>query len=126
MLVSLALCLAALRVGLSIRRARRARRAPPKSARRRHLRLGKPAVALLLAGFVLGPVTVAWLRDWTPMSSFHSLLGGLAALLFSGAAIQGRRLERGDARARDLHAAFAGLALALALAAAVAGFALLP
>ena len=54
----------------------------------RHLRFAKPGVALILAGFVLGPSSVALLRDWTPMSSFHALLGGVAAVLFVGAALQ--------------------------------------
>jgi hypothetical protein len=77
-------------------------------------------------GAVLGPLSVAFLRDWTPMSSFHSLLGGIAALLLAGAAIQGRRLERGDDQARNTHALLGGAAVSIALAAAIAGFALLP
>jgi len=126
MVASLALCIVALRAGLALRRARIARRPPPGGARERHLRVAKPAVALVLGGFALGPVTVAALRDWTPMSSFHSLLGGLAVLLFVGASLQGRRLERGDRTARETHARLAAAATALALAAAVAGFVLLP
>lgn len=126
MLVALALCLGALRVGLSLRRARLVRAPRPRGARERHLRLAKSGVALLLAGAVLGPISVALLRDWTPMSTFHALLGGCAAVLFGGAALQGRRLERGDRGARRAHAALAAGALALALVAAVAGFALLP
>jgi hypothetical protein len=126
MIASIALCLFALRVGLALRRARIARRPPPRGARALHLRVAKPGVVLALVGALLGPVSVALLRDWTPMSSFHSLLGGIAAVLFTGAALQGRRLERGDRAARNTHALLAGAALSLALAAAVAGFSLLP
>jgi hypothetical protein len=126
MLVAVALCLYTLRLGLSLRRARLARRPPPRNARALHLRWAKPAVVLTLLGAFLGPLSVALLRDWTPMSSFHALLGGTAAVLFAGAFLQGRRLERGDQAARNAHALLAGAAVSLALAAAVAGFALLP
>jgi hypothetical protein len=126
MFTVLVLCIAALRVGLSLRRARLARRPPPTGARALHLRVAKPAVVLALVGAVLGPVTVLLLRDWTPMSSFHALLGGIAAVLFAGAGLEGRRLERGARDARNLHALLGAGAVSLALAAAIAGFALLP
>jgi len=126
MIAALALCLFAFRIGLSLRRAHRARRPPPRGARARHLRVAKIGVALALSGALLGPLSVALLRDWTPMSSFHALLGGIAAVLFAGAALQGRRLERGDPSARGAHALLGGAAVSLALAAAVAGFVLLP
>lgn len=126
MLAAIALCLYALRIGLSLRRARIGRRAPPPGARARHLRWAKPAVVLVLVGALLGPLSVALLRDWTPMSSFHALLGGTAAVLFAGTFLQGRRLERGEQAARNAHALLAGAAVSLALAAAIAGFALLP
>ena len=126
MVVSLGLCLFALRIGLAIRRARLAHRPPPRGARRRHLGVAKPGVTLALLGAALGPLSVALLRDWTPMSSFHALLGGIVAVLFAGAALQGRRLERGDRAARNAHALLGGAAVSLALAAAIAGFALLP
>jgi len=126
MAIAIALCLSALRIGLSIRRARRARRPAPRGARALHLRMAKPGVVFALLGFALGPVSVALLRDWTPMSSFHSLLGGIAAVLFAGAGLQGRRLERGDRAARNLHAWLGGAAVSIAVAAAIAGFVLLP
>jgi hypothetical protein len=126
MIVSLGLCLFTLRIGLALRRARLARRPPPSGARALHLRYAKPAVTLVLAGAALGPLSVILLRDWTPMSSFHALLGGIAAVLFAGAALLGRRLERGDRTARGSHALLAGAAVAVALVGAVAGFALLP
>jgi len=126
MIVALGLCLFTLRVGLSLRRARAASRPPPRGARALHLRVAKPAVALVLVGAALGPLSVALLRDWTPMSTFHSLLGGITAVLFTGAALQGRRLERGDHSARNVHALLGGAAVSIALAAAIAGFVLLP
>jgi hypothetical protein len=126
MIAAIGLCLFALRLGLSLRRARRARRPAPRGARALHLRVAKIGVTLALAGFALGPLSVMVLRDFPPMSSFHSLLGGVAAVLFAGAAVQGRRLERGDQAVRNAHALLAGAAVGVALAAAVAGFALLP
>ncbi len=126
MIAAIGMCLLALRIGLSLRRARLARRPPSHGARARHLRIAKPAVVLVLVGFALGPLSVALLRDWTPMSSFHALLGGIAAVLFAGAGLQGRRLERGDRDARNLHALLGGAAVSIALAAAIAGFVLLP
>jgi hypothetical protein len=126
MIVALGLCLFALRIGLSIRRARGARCPTPRGSRALHLRVAKIGVTLALTGFALGPLSVALLRDWTPMTSFHSLLGGIAAVLFAGAALQGRRLERGERDARRAHALLAGAAVSIALAAAIAGFALLP
>lgn len=126
MVVSLGLALAALRLGLALRRARLRRTRPPRDARRRHLRVAKLAVTLLLVGFAGGPLTVWALRDWTPLSSLHGLVGGVAAVLFAGTAVQGRRLERGDREARTLHAWLGAAAMLAGLVAAVAGFVLLP
>lgn len=126
MVLSLGLCVFALRIGLAIRRARHAHRPPPRGARARHLSLAKAGVTLVMLGAALGPLSVAMLRDWTPMSSFHALVGGIAAVLFAGAALQGRRLERGDRAARNVHALLGAGAVAIALATAIAGFALLP
>ena len=126
MIVSIALCLAAFRAGLALRRARAARRPPPRDGRRRHLRLAKPAVALILAGFLAGPASAVFLRDWTPFTSFHGIVGVAAAALFAAAAFQGHRLEGGRAEARNAHALLGALAVLLALTAAIAGFVLLP
>ena len=126
MVGSLALVLAALRTGLALRRARAARRPPPRDGRRRHLRLAKPAVVLVVIGFAAGPLSAVWLRDWTPFSTFHGVAGGVAGVLFVLASIQGHRLEGGDASARNVHALLAGCALLAAAVAAVAGFVLLP
>ena len=126
MIAALGLCSFALRIGLSLRRARRARQPAPRRGRALHLRVAKIGVTLALTGAVLGPLSVALLRDWTPMSSLHGLLGGIAAVLFAGAALQGRRLERGDGAVRNTHALLGGAAVTIALAAAIAGLVLLP
>ena len=126
MVLALCLCALTLRAGLALRRSRLglARRTP--ALRRRHLRIAKPAVALLLCGFVLGPLSALWLRDWTPFGSFHAWLGLLVAALFAATAVVGRRIETGRSRAFDAHAALGGLAVLAAAVAAVAGFVLLP
>ncbi len=124
--MAIALCALALRAGLRLRRSRLGPTRRTPAMRRRHLRLAKPGVALLLLGFVGGPLSAVWLRDWSPFGSFHAWLGVLAAGLFASAALLGRRLEQGRSRAFDLHALLGGLALLAAAVAAVAGFVLLP
>lgn len=126
MLVSIALAGLALRAGLGLRRARLGRAARDPGARGRHLALAKPAVLLALAGFVLGPVSAVWLRDWSAFASLHGALGSLAALLFAAAAVLGRRIETGRTSARDAHGWLGALAVLGAALAAVAGFVLLP
>ena len=126
MALCLVLAATALRAGLSLRRARIARRPPPVGARRRHLRVAKPAVALICVGFAGGLVSAVWLRGMTPLASFHGLLGVAALTLFLATWRQGARLERGDARVRALHARLGAGALLLAVAAALAGFVILP
>jgi polyferredoxin len=126
MIVSVALAVAALRAGLILRRSRAARRAPPRGARQRHLRLAKPAIVLLLIGFVAGPVSAVLLRGWSPFATFHGVLGALVTALFAAAAVHGYRLEGGRREARSTHAVLGGLAVLGAIVAAVAGFVLLP
>ena len=91
-----------------------------------HLRIAKLAVPLLLLGFVGGPLSSLWLRGWRPFETFHGALGLLVAGLFVGAAVLGRRLERGQGSSADVHAALGTLAVRAAAVAAVAGFVLLP
>jgi hypothetical protein len=126
MIASIALAIAALRVGLVLRRARAARRAPPRGTRQRHLRLAKPAVVLVLIGFVAGPLSSVLLRGWFPLATFHGVLGALVAALFTAAAVYGQRLEKRGAGSRQAHALLGGLAVLGAIVAAVAGFVLLP
>ena len=126
MIVSCSVAALALRAGLRLRRNRVARVARKENLLRAHLRLAKPAVVLIGIGFLAGPLSALWLRDWTPFGSFHSWLGILAASLFATTAILGRRLERGRGRPVEAHAILAGLAILAAAVAAVAGFILLP
>jgi hypothetical protein len=126
MVTSLALAALALRAGLALRRSRLGRLPRAAGLRRAHLRIAKPAVVVVLLGFVAGPVSAWWLRGWEPFETFHALVGTLVAGLFAAAAVVGRRIETGRSRAFDAHALFGGLALLLAALAAVAGFALLP
>jgi hypothetical protein len=94
MALSLALAMLALRAGLALRRARRGLGARRPGARRTHLRLAKPAIALLLVGLLAGPPSAVALRGWDPFGTLHGWLGLLAAGLFAAAFVLGRRLAR--------------------------------
>ena len=94
--------------------------------RLKHLRIAKPAVVLLLVGFLGGPLSAVWLRGWDPFDSFHGWLGLLVAGLFGAAAVVGHRIEEGRSKAFDVHALLGVLAVLAAAVTAVAGFALLP
>lgn len=126
MAVGLALGGLALRSGLALRRARAGRAPRTPALRPAHLRVAKPAVLMLLVGFVAGPVSAVWLRGWDAFHSFHSWVGLSAAALFAAAAVQGHRIEVHGSRRFDRHALLGGLALLLGGLAAVAGFVLLP
>jgi hypothetical protein len=131
MFLALALAGLTLRAGLAMRRSRTLRSKRPPGLLQSHLRLAKPAVALLLAGFTFGPVSAIWFRDWTPFGTFHAWLGVLAALLFGSAALLGRRLEAGRVagergKAAQAHGLVGAVALLVGAVAAAAGFVLLP
>jgi len=126
MVVSTLLCGVALRAGLLLRRSRRFRRRRPEGLRESHLRVAKPAAVAVLIGFVGGPVSAVWLRNWQPFETFHGVVGLLAATLFVATAILGRRLERGPTRPFDAHAITGLLAMLATLVAGVAGFVLMP
>ncbi len=126
MLLSLALASLALRTGLALRRARRGRGRRSPTLRRSHLRLARPAVLLLLVGFVAGPISAVWLRGWEALETFHGVLGVIAAALFAWAGVLGQRIARGRSYARDTHALLGVLGILGGALAAVAGFSLLP
>jgi hypothetical protein len=120
----LALALFVLRDGLRIRRGRLVRR-PVDS--RRHRRLARVVVLLAIAGFASGLASMAFLRGKPVFNSFHAWLasGALAGFCMGGSL--GLALERrGRAPLRNWHALVASAGLLLGLAAAVAGFAILP
>ena len=126
MAASIVLAGMALRIGLGLRAARRGRAPRRAGARARHLALAKPAVAMLLVGFVGGPLSMVWLRGREPFGTAHAWIGTLAIALFVAVAVLGRRLERGRGRPVDAHALLAGLAMLVAAVAALTGFVLLP
>jgi hypothetical protein len=126
MVASLGVVALALRAGLRLRRARFGREPRTPDLLRAHLRFAKPAIALVFVGFLSGPISAAWLRDWTPFATFHAWLGFLAAALFLAVALLGWRLERRRGRPVDAHAALAGFAVLAAAVAVVAGLVLLP
>jgi hypothetical protein len=124
MLALLALALLVLREGLGIRRARLAR-APFDASR--HRRLARVLVPAVVAGAVLGVVSIVWLRGDPPTRSVHFPIALGAAALMSCAGVLGLVLERGGGgRTRAMHALCGALGVLLALAAAVAGMAILP
>jgi hypothetical protein len=126
MVASLGVVALALRAGLRLRRARFGREPRTPDLLRAHLRFAKPAIALVFVGFLSGPISAAWLRDWAPFATFHAWLGFLAAALFLAVALLGWRLERRRGRPVDAHATLAGLAVLAAAVAVVAGLVLLP
>ena len=126
MVVSLALAMLALRAGLALRRARRGFGAKRPGARRAHLRLAKPAIALVGVGLLAGPPSAVALRAWDPFATLHGWLGLLVAGLFTAVFVLGHRLEHGRSRAFDAHALLGLLAILTAALTAIAGFVLLP
>jgi hypothetical protein len=136
MVVALGLLVLALRAGLRIRRARHARLAGarPRAGKlsasdllRAHLRIAKPAIVVVLIGFVAGPASSFWLRGWDPFEKLHSWLGLAAAGLFVATALLGRRLEQRRRGARaGLHGLLGLLGVLAAALTAMAGMVLLP
>ncbi|MFQ5512851.1 MAG: DUF4079 family protein [Myxococcota bacterium] len=124
MLVVLALGVLVLREGL---RGRRARLAARSYDTLRHRRLARIFVPLVVLGFGAGAASMGLLRGRPLFESFHGglvLVAGPALLL---AGLLGLRLERRPhAGSREIHALLGALGLLLALAAGVAGFAILP
>lgn len=129
MLFSLALAGLALRAGLRMRRLRTRGAKPERALLAAHLRVARPAVPLLLAGFLGGPLSALFLRDWTPFGTFHAWLGLVAAVLFAGAGWLGLRMQRGRLRrdrGANLHGLLGALAMLFGSVAAAAGMVLLP
>lgn len=131
MLFALALAAFALRAGLGMRRARRGLAPRQAGLLQLHTKLAKPAVGLLLLGFVGGPISAVVLRDWSPFGSFHAWLGIVAAVLFAATGWLGHTLARGavagDRReAARRHGLIAAIAMLVGATAAAAGMVLLP
>ncbi len=126
MVVSIGLALWTLRIGLGLRRLRirKLRRSP--GALQRHLRLAKPVLLMILAGFAAGLVSAAWLRGWGVFTTAHSLVSSAALVGFLVTGWLGRRLEKGRGRPVEAHAVAALVSVGLAVAAFFTGFVLLP
>src|SRR5262245_56896478 len=124
MVAVLALALFVLRDGLQIRRGRLLRR--PFDARR-HRRLARVVVVLVIAGFGAGLGSMAWLRGKAVFDSVHAWLATGSLVGFSAGGRLGLALERRlRGPLRSWHAVTASVGLLLGLAAALAGFAILP
>ena len=126
MVVSLATAIATARLGLEIRRRRRGGRPVGSELRRRHLRFGKRALSMIAFGFLLGPVSMYFLRDRSPFDSFHGILGVIVFGLFLWTGWSGRALAAGRPDARDIHRIAAASSIGVAMISVVAGFILLP
>ena len=126
MLLSLVLAAATLRAGLALRRARRLGQRRSAEAYRRHLRLAKPALVLIVLGFAGGLVSSVWLRGWSAFETAHGLVASAALATFLATGTLGWRLEHGASHAVEWHARLAALAVLLAAAAIGTGFVLLP
>lgn len=124
MISVLALALFVLREGLRIRRHRLRGQAHDSS---RHRRYARWVVLGVVLGAAVGLGSMAWLRDRPLMESIHFPLAASGALGITAAGAFGLLLERGASlRVRTIHALCGGLGVLLALAAAVAGMAILP
>lgn len=113
-----------LRLGLELRRARRAHRIADPG---RHAALARWVVPLIVLGWGAGLASMAWLRGKPVVQSVHFPLASAAALGLASAGAIGLALQRGRALgARTAHALLGAGGLLLGLAAAVAGMAILP
>ncbi len=122
--VVLLLGLWVLREGLRVRRARLRRR---RFDSRRHRRLGRWFVGLVLLGFAAGLGSAVGLRGMPPLGSVHAWFVCTALVGLASAGGLGLWLERGGGTSlRTLHMLCGGLGLLAALGGAAAGFAILP
>jgi MFS family permease len=126
MVASLALAILALRAGMEMRRRRLSGRRGDAELIRRHVRMARPAVALVTIGFGGGVVSAIFLREWESFATFHAWLGLLSAGLFATAGVLGAALMKGRRDRLQAHGIAGLLAVLAAAVATVAGFVLLP
>lgn len=122
---------ASLRLGLALKKQRTQQRYMQNQHEVfiRHTQLGLLAVGFLLGGYLLGLVSMPWLRDKAPFRSAHFFFATVTLLLFLGGGYMGWRLKKGTTRyadVRDLHGFLVYLALFISLGVGVMGFILLP
>ena len=113
-----------LREGLLVRRGRLLGQ---RADSRRHRRLARTFVASVALGYPLGLVSLGLLRSEPVFASLHSIFASGALCGLVGAYLLGRRLERRPTPlCRTVHLICGSVGLLLALAAGVAGIAILP
>ncbi len=122
---------AALRLGLALKkyRGRSGTFVNQHEIITRHMQLGYIVVGALAGGYLLGLISMPWLRGRAPFGSAHFFFASLALLLFLGGGYTGWRLKHGTkqfADVRDIHGFLAYLALFVSLGVGVMGFILLP
>jgi hypothetical protein len=127
----LLIALATLRLGIALKNHRTGQRRllQWQGIYHRHTRLGLIFVGCLIAGYVLGVVSMPLFRARPPFRSAHFFFGTLALVLFVAGGYTGWRLKQGTERyadVRDIHGFLVYLGLFVALAVAVMGFILLP
>ncbi|MBI4639799.1 MAG: DUF4079 family protein [Candidatus Tectomicrobia bacterium] len=120
-----------LSIGLKLRRHRLKQQINPSpySLLRTHVRLGKIVTIFLSLGYLLGLVSMLYLREKELFRSPHAFFGTIAYGLFLIGAYYGYTMTKQVRRIedlRDLHAFCVTWALYLALAVVIMGFILLP
>lgn len=128
---ALLLMVVSLSLGLRLRRERANpwKRAERGRLVRPHLLVAKTFLGMITFGYVLGPLTMAFVRDEPVFRTAHGYFGTIVLGLFWLGAWYGGRLAGGRApAARDYsnHAFCVVLGAILALAVAVMGYVLLP
>ena len=122
---------ASLRLGLALKKQRTQQRYIQNQHEIfiRHTQLGLLAIGCLLGGYLLGLVSMSWLRDQAPFRSAHFFFSTVTMLLFLAGGYMGWRLKKGTKRyadVRDIHGFLVYLALFISLGVGVMGFILLP
>lgn len=124
--VTLLLCFVALRQGLKQRVQRLRRITAPEGNLKRHSKLGPWAVGLFAASAVGGLGSAILVRGWAPLATWHGKLAVLAAVMFGGVWLIGRKLLEGERRRANTHGVLGLLALFVGGVAALLGISLLP
>ena len=95
----------------------------------RHTQIGLIAIWALAGGYLLGLISMPWLRDKAPFQSAHFFFSTITLLLFIGGSYTGWRLKKGTPRyadMRDIHGFLVYLAVFISFGVGVMGFILLP
>jgi len=129
--IALLLMIVALSLGLRLRRERNVPWDPAVRARlvNRHLVVAVTFLGMITAGYLMGLLTMAFVRDEPVFRTAHAYFGTIVLALFWLGAWYGARLARGRALApKDYsnHAFCVILGAIIALAVAVMGYTLLP